>query len=96
MPIISKFDGYLVKPEHVQNVVTPAYDAMLPSERREFAEEYPGNYVNVMRTLEEFPDSPPTLNKILDHNKYHFNQLMANGVFAKNPSPSYFLSLIHI
>ena len=59
MPIISKFDGYLVKPEHVQNVVTPAYDAMLPSERREFAEEYPGNYVNVMRTLEEFPDSPP-------------------------------------
>ncbi len=91
MPIISKFDGYLVKPEHVQSVVTPAYDAMLPSERREFAGKFPDNYVNVMRTLEEFPDSPPTLNEILDHNKFHFNQLMANGVFEKNPSPSYFL-----
>ncbi len=91
MPVISKFDGYLVKPEHVQSVVTPAYDAMLPSERREFAGKFPDNYVNVMRTLEEFTESPPTLDEILDHNKSHFNQLMANGVFAKNPSPSYFL-----
>ncbi len=91
MPVISKFDGFLVKPEYVHSVVTPAYDAMLPSERREFAAKFPDNYVNVMRTLEEFPESPPTLTEILDHNKFHFNQLMANGVYAKNPSPSYFL-----
>ncbi|MDE0308471.1 MAG: DUF1015 family protein [Acidiferrobacterales bacterium] len=91
MPVISKFDGYVVNPARARSVVTPAYDAMLPSERREFAEKYPDNYVNVMRTLEEYPDSPPTLNEILEYNKYHFNLLMANDVYEKTASPSYFL-----
>lgn len=91
MPHISKFNGYVVKPEHALRVVTPAYDAMLPSERRDFAEKYPGNYVNVMRTLEEFTDSGPTLEEILEHNRHHFNLLLRNGVFAKTSVPAYYL-----
>ena len=96
MPKISKFDGYVVKPEHALSVVTPAYDAMLPSERREFAEQYPGNYVNVMRTLDEFSDAGPTLEEILEHNRVHFNQLLDNEVFAKSSSPSYYLYRLRV
>ena len=91
MPKITKFDGYVVRPDHVQKVVTPAYDAMLPSERRAFAEEYPGNYVNVMRTLEEFSDSGPTLDEILDHNQSHFNKMLEDGAFARTRSPAFYL-----
>ena len=96
MPVISKFSGYVVKPEHALSVVTPAYDAMLPSERRAFAEKYPGNYVNVMRTLEEFTDSGPTLEEILDHNRDHFNQLLMNGVFARTHAPAFYLYRLQV
>ena len=91
MPKIRKFNGYLVEPERATNVVTPAYDAMLPSERREFAGLYPGNYVNVMRSLDEFDGSGLTLEEILHHNQSHLNQLLDNGAFLNTSSPAYYL-----
>ena len=91
MPKIRKFDGYLVEPKRAASVVTPAYDAMLPSERREFAGLHPGNYVNVMRSLEEFDGSGPTLEEILHHNQSHLNQLLENGAFLNTSSPAYYL-----
>ncbi len=91
MPQIKKFDGYLVNPEKVSGIVTPAYDGMLPAHRRVFASENPGNFVNAMRSLEEFDSDPPSLSEILDHNRQHLNELLQNGSFRKVSSPAYYL-----
>ncbi|MXW47332.1 MAG: DUF1015 domain-containing protein [Gammaproteobacteria bacterium] len=91
MPQIKKFDGLLVNPEKIDQVVTPSYDAMTPTERRTFAEQNPGNYVNVMRTLEEFDGNGPTLEEILNHNQTHLNKLLDRGAFIRTEIPAYFL-----
>ncbi len=91
MPQIAKFEGFLVNPDEVGTVVTPAYDAMTPDERRKFAEANPGNYVNVMRTLEEFDNSGPDLKEILQHNQLHLNRLLQSGAFLATPAPAYYL-----
>ena len=99
MPALKPFDGYLVAPEHADEVVTPAYDAMLPAARRAFAEKYPGNYVNVMRTLDEHADdevNKPTLDDILQHNKRQLNALFEKGAFTRIATPSYFLYQLSI
>ena len=91
MPTIKKFDGYLVNPTKAKRVITPAYDGMLPSERREFAGKHPYNYVNVMRTLEEFDGDGPTLQEILDFNLSNLNRLLQDGSFLKVETPAYYL-----
>ncbi len=91
MPQLKKFDGYLIRPENAQRVVTPAYDGMSPMQRRQFARRYPGNYVNVMRSLEEFDDCKPTLDEILQHNQSHLDSLLSADVFARTQSPAYYL-----
>ncbi len=72
-------------------MVTPAYDAMTPAERREFAESHPNSYVNVMRTLEEFDGSGPTLAEILAHNQSHLEKLLRCGAFVETRMPAYYL-----
>ena len=97
MPRLIKFNGYLVEPRHVSSVVTPAYDAMLPAERRSFAEENPDNYVNVMRTLEEFAEhEKPSLDDILHHNQSCLNKLFEKGVFNETRSPAYFIYRLRV
>ena len=91
MPHIKKFEGFLVDSDQVGEVVTPAYDAMTPAERRGFAESHPGNYVNVMRTLEEFDESGPTLEEILEFNQTNLNTLLNNGAFVRTADPAYYL-----
>ncbi len=95
MPRIAKFEGFLVNPERIDDVVTPSYDAMTPAERREFAENHPDSYVNVMRTLEEFDDSGPTLAEILEHNQRHLQKLLKSGAFLETQNPSYYLYELH-
>ena len=91
MPNVTKFDGYLVNPQDATRIVTPAYDAMLPSERRAFAEQHSRNYVNVMRTLDEFPDSSKTIEDILAHNQLHLTRLLESGSYRRVSSPAFFL-----
>ena len=91
--VIRPFDGYLVNPAKVHAVVTPAYDAMLPQDRRDFAEQNPDNYVNVMRTQEEFVNdaNPPSLDDILKLNKSQLDQLFAQEAFVRTQGPGYYL-----
>jgi len=93
MPKIKPFEGYIADPAQVAAVVTPAYDAMLPQERRSFAERHPGNYVNVMRTLEEYADDadPPTLEQVLEHNRARLNELLARQAFVETEQAGYYL-----
>ena len=91
MPKIKEFFGYLVNPSQAERVITPAYDGMLPSDRRVFANEHPYNYVNVMRSLEEFGGDGPTLKEILDFNKSSLDRLLTNGSFQETQAPAYYL-----
>ncbi len=92
MPQISKFGGHLVRQRRACSVVTPAYDAMTPAQRRTFAGRHPGNYVNVMRSLDEFDEyNKPTLEEVLAHNRSHLRWLLDGDAFARTPHPAYYL-----
>lgn len=92
MPRIRAFDGYLVDPAHAAQVVSPAYDAVSPSMRRQFAEENPQNFLNTMRLREDFPiDAQPSVENLLALNKARLDELLSNGSFNHFTQPSMFI-----
>lgn len=92
MPTVRPFRGYLVAPERVHDVVAPAYDALTPAQRRRYAQSHPDNYVNAMRSLEEFPAcEQPTLEDVLDLNKTNLENLLAQGAFRATENPCLFI-----
>ncbi len=92
MPIISPFGGYLVAPARVADVVAPSYDSLSPEERFRFAAAHPDNFLNVMRSREEFPpEERPTLLEVLELNAAKLQQLLDEGAFQ--PSHGKYLYL---
>lgn len=79
---VRPFDGCIVSPALAAEVVTPAYDAMLPEERARFAESHPLNYVNAMRSPEEFPAgrAPPPA-QLLAGNRAQLVKLLGKNAF---------------
>lgn len=92
MPHIRAFDGYLVDPARAAQVVSPAYDAVSPAMRRQFAEANPQNYLNTMRLREDFPeDAQPTVERLLALNKARLDELLSNGSFNRFEQPCLFI-----
>ncbi|MDD9854909.1 MAG: DUF1015 domain-containing protein, partial [Gammaproteobacteria bacterium] len=92
MPRIRAFDGYLVDPAHAVEVVSPAYDAVSPQMRREFADAHPRNYINTMRLLADFPaDAQPTVDELLAYNKANLDALLSGGAFNRIEKPCLFI-----
>lgn len=92
MPTVRPFSGYLVTPERVHDVAAPAYDALTPAQRHRYALTHPDNYVNAMRSLEEFPESErPALDKLLRRNRDNLDTLLAQGAFAETNAPCLFI-----
>jgi len=92
MPTVWPFRGYVVTPERVEDVVAPAYDALTPAQRHRYAEAHPNNYVNAMRSLEEFPEAErPSLDELLQRNKRKLRSLLDQGAFKETPSPCLFI-----
>lgn len=92
MLTLRPFRGYLVAPERVRDVVAPAYDALTPGQRYLFARSHPDNYVNVIRSLYDFPECErPTLDEVLESNKRKLEELLAQGVFREMASPCLFV-----
>ncbi|MGI9310140.1 MAG: DUF1015 domain-containing protein [bacterium] len=92
MPRIKPFDGYLVAPERAEQVVSPAYDAVSPEMRREFAEANAHNYLNCMRLREDFPaDAQPSAEQLLALNKANLEERLADGSFNRLTQPCLFL-----
>lgn len=92
MPRIRAFDGYLVNPACAAQVVSPAYDAVSPTQRRKFAEANPQNYLNAMRLQDDFPaDARPSVEKLLALNKACLDELLSNGSFNLFAQPCLFL-----
>lgn len=89
---ISPFEGYLVNPERASVVVSPAYDALTPAQRHQFATSHPQNYLNVMRSREEYPPGEcPTLDELLLSNGRRLKQMMDGGDFDYRQTPSFYL-----
>jgi len=92
MPRIKAFEGYLVKADHATQVVSPAYDAVSPEQRRLFAEKHPDNFLNTMRLLEDFtPETRPTADQLLALNKSCLDRLLDKGFFNKIAHPCIFI-----
>ena len=92
MPVIKAFDGYLVNPERAHVVVSPAYDAVSPEQRRLFADANPDNFINTMRLREDFPaDKQPSHEQLLEGNKQRLHQLLSNGSFDTLTEPGMFV-----
>ncbi|MDZ7843137.1 MAG: DUF1015 family protein [Gammaproteobacteria bacterium] len=92
MPSVLPFRGYLVAPERVHDVVAPAFDALTPAQRNLYAREHPNNYVNAMRSLEEFPAAErPTLDVLLEENRRNLENLLGQGAFRDTGAPCLFV-----
>ncbi len=91
MPEIFPFNGYLVSPAHATEVVTPPYDQLTPAQRREFAQKHANNYINTMRTTEEYEDGSKTVDEVLYGNADKLQELLKNGTFVETARPSLYL-----
>ena len=92
MTTLKPIDGYLVNPAKVEQVVSPAYDALTPAQRHVFATTHPENYLNVMRSREEFPEhGRPTLEQLLASNYQRLQSMISDGNFVRQQQPCYFI-----
>lgn len=97
MPTVRPFRGYLVAPEWIHDVVAPAYDALTPAQRHCYAQRHPENYVNAMRSLEEFPATErPTLDELLALNRRNLESLLEQGAFRDTGSPCLFIYRLQV
>jgi len=97
MPTVRSFTGYIVAPERVQDVVAPAYDALTPAQRHRYAAAHPNNYVNAMRSLEEFPAAErPALDDLLALNKRNLDKLLEQGAFRETGSSCLFIYRLRV
>lgn len=92
MTAIRPFQCYYASPDLAHDVACPAYDAMTPGQRHEFALANPLNYLNVMRSTEEYPeDQRPPFDENLQRNSAKLQQLIRNRVFVFNDRPGVYI-----
>ena len=85
-------DGMVVNPERVEVVVSPAYDALTPTQRYRYANKHPGNYLNVMRSREEYPEGErPTAAELLAANGKRLQEMISAGDFLPRDKPAYYI-----
>lgn len=97
MTMIRPFQCYHASPELAHEVACPAYDAMTPSERHEFAEAHPDNYLNVMRSTDEFPEEErPSFDVNLQRNSARLKDMIEKGVFVFNDTPGFYIYRLEV
>ena len=97
MAIIHPFTCYHAHPASAREVACPAYDAMTPGQRHEFALANPDNYLNVMRPADEFPAvDRPALDLNLQRNLAKLQQLLGDGTYIKNEVPGFYLYRLEV
>ena len=87
MAFIHPFEGYLVAARWAGAVVAPPYDSLTAEERRRYADTHPENYLNAMRSVEEYASnevpSPPALHK---RNARFVRRYIDAGRFVAQPA----------
>ena len=83
MTDIHAFSPFVVTAADAPAVVSPAYDSMSSEERLQFRQAHPRNYINVMRTTDDFPKGQrPTEEEVTAENIEQLNALRTSGAFA--------------
>ena len=83
MTEIRAFKPYLVSAGAATTVVSPAYDSMSSSERLSYRQTHPQNYINVMRTTDDFPEGErPSESRITAENIEELQKLHDSGAFT--------------
>ena len=83
MAFIHPFEGYLVAAEWAGAVVAPLYDSLTPEERRRHADSHPENYLNAMRSVEEYAsDQAPGAPALLERNARFVRRSVEAGRFV--------------
>jgi uncharacterized protein (DUF1015 family) len=84
MASIKPFAGYYANPANAEWFVSPPYDALTPQERYAYANAHPANFLNAMRSLDEFPPAErPDIDDLL-----HANRAQLRGMIdAQNLLP---------
>ncbi|MAF08049.1 MAG: hypothetical protein CL389_09365 [Acidiferrobacteraceae bacterium] len=97
MTQIRAFRPYLVTPGHADSVVAPAYDSMSPEERRGFRKAHPHNYINVMRSVDDFPVAErPSEGQLLKENADQLQGLLASGAYERCDQEGFFVYQLSI
>jgi uncharacterized protein (DUF1015 family) len=90
VPRIHPFAGYVVDAGRAPEVVAPAYDSLSPAERIRYAASHPHNYLNAMKSLEDF-DGDADIDDILAENRSNLDRLLAEGCFRRQRRPALFV-----
>ena len=97
MTQIYPFRPYLVEPAQVAGVATPPYDSMSPDERAVFSAGHPDNFINAMRSIEEFPnDQRPSLDELLRQNADALDRFLQNRFFVREPESGIFVYQLRV
>ena len=89
---IRSFRTHLVTPSGVTNVVAPPYDSMSPEERASFGADHPENFINAIRSLEEFPDREKlSLRELLRENSAVLENCLKSKDFEYESQPNLFI-----
>lgn len=91
MPIIRPFDAHIASPELAGEIASPAYDSLTPQERFQFAEANPRNFLNVIRSVEDYPaHSKPSFEELLEANAQRLREMIETGLLVHNPQPGFY------
>lgn len=97
MTMIRPFECYYANPSLAKDVACPAYDAMTPAQRHQFALANPNNYLNVMRSTDEFPEfERPPFDLNLQRNSKKLQELLGDGTYTKNETPGFYLYRLEV
>jgi len=97
MTDIHAFSPFVVTAADAPAVVSPAYDSMSSDERLQFRQAHPRNYINVMRTTDDFPKGQrPTEEEVTAENIEQLNALRASGAFAPSSTDALFVYELEI
>ena len=97
MTDIHAFNPFVVTAADAPEVVSPAYDSMSSDERLRFRQAHPRNYINVMRTTDDFPEGHrPSESQVTAENIDQLNQLRESGAFSESSDDALFIYRLEI
>ena len=83
MTDIQPFSAHTVLPLMAKSVVAPSHDSMSAVERFRFAEGHPDNYLNAMRSVDEYPlGAAPSMDTLMANNRRTLARLLTDGSFS--------------
>ena len=83
MTDIQPFSAHTVLPLMAKSVVAPYHDSMSAAERFRFAEGHPDNYLNAMRSVDEYPlGAAPSMDTLMANNRRTLARLLTDGSFS--------------